>query len=177
MTFHLKNLDPATRSRMSQEVAVDTTEGKLYISPRLTPEGAARYPTLLAEAVASHDMTWLASQLRHSGSLLAKEQKRKPSGGYTLADVPYTAADTLAEGEFNRFYIRGLCLRAVEENIPVLIVYCAKEVANARSESQRKIGTSVNPQVLLADLRTHVGVDTALGLPQGPNSGLSFYIP
>jgi hypothetical protein len=30
---------------------------------------------------------------------------------------------------------------------------------------------------LLDDLRTNVGVDTALGLPAGPNSGLSAMIP
>lgn len=30
---------------------------------------------------------------------------------------------------------------------------------------------------MLDDLRTHVGVDTALGLPPGPNSGLSVRLP
>jgi hypothetical protein len=35
------------------------------------------------------------------------------------------------------------------------------------------IGRRLNAQALLGDLRKHVGVDTALGLPPGPNSGLS----
>lgn len=125
----------------------------------------------------SEDASWLAGQIRLNGYLLAKEQRKKPNGGSTLADVPYTAADTLAEGEFNRFYIRGLCLKAIEGNTHALIVYRAKAVTNARSESERKIGTSVLPQSLLNDLRSHIGLDTALGLPPGPNSGLSLYIP
>jgi len=177
MTLLLRNLDEKTRALMLAEVAQDVAAGTLYLSNRLSPAGSAAYPALLTEAVRSHDDAWLASQLRSDGNLLTKEQKKRPSGGYTLADVPYTAADTLAEGEFNRFYIRGLCLRVIEENVPSLVVYRAKAVTNARSESERKIGASVSPQVLLDDLRSHTGLDTALGLPPGPNSGLSVFLP
>ncbi len=173
----LNNLDEKTRVFMQAEIAQDIAAGKLYLSPRLSPVGIAAYPALLTEAARSHDDAWLAGQIQLNGNLLLKEQRKKPSGGFTLADVPYTAADTLAEGEFNRFYIRGLCLRALEENIPTLIIYRAKSVTHARSESERKIGTSVFPQSLLDDLRSHIGLDTALGLPQGPNSGLSLFIP
>ena len=94
-----------------------------------------------------------------------------------MAEVPYTAPETLAEGEFNRFYARGLCRRAIEEGTSQLIVYRAKQVMNARSASQAKIGTKISAKELLQDLRTHPGVDTALGLPQGPNSGLSVKLP
>lgn len=47
---------------------------------------------------------------------------------------------------------------------------------NPRVESQAKIGAIVNAEELLADIRVNVGVDTALGLPAGPNSGLSVQI-
>ncbi|BEE07817.1 hypothetical protein [Aeromonas dhakensis] len=52
-------------------------------------------------------------------------------------------------------------------------VYRGKNVANARSESKQMIGQIISPKELLDDLRTNVGVDTALGLPAGPNSGLT----
>lgn len=55
----------------------------------------------------------------------------------------------------------------------VLIVYRAKNVTNSRPESQMKIGQTFNPHQLLKDLRENIGTDTALGLPAGPNSGLS----
>jgi hypothetical protein len=107
----------------------------------------------------------------------SQEQKRTRNGGTTLAKVPITAPDTLAEGEFNRFYIRGLCRRAIEEQIPNLVIYRAKEVSNPRPESEEKIGKSISAQTLLTDLRTHLGIDTVLGLPAGPNSGLSVKLP
>jgi hypothetical protein len=119
----------------------------------------------------------LAEHLNADGRLNELEERRKPTGGVTMVKVPVTAAATLAEGEFNRFYIRALCRRAIEQGIPRLIVYRAKDVTSPRRESEQKIGTEVDPQQLLADLRAHPGVDTALGLPPGPNSGLSVRLP
>ena len=85
--------------------------------------------------------------------------------------MPSNAPETLAEGEFNRFYIRGLCRRAVEENVAQLVIYRAKTVTHARPESERRIGATVSPGALLADLRQNVGVDTVLGVPAGPEFG------
>jgi hypothetical protein len=52
-------------------------------------------------------------------------------------------------------------------------VYRAKHVDNPRPESEAKIGVLVDSQKLLNDLRTNPGVEPALGIPPGPNSGLS----
>ena len=52
-------------------------------------------------------------------------------------------------------------------------VYRAKHVDNPRPESEAKIGVLVDAQKLLNDLRTNPGVEPALGIPPGPNSGLS----
>jgi len=52
-------------------------------------------------------------------------------------------------------------------------VYRAKQVKQPRPESIRLEGQRLNAAELLTDLRTHVGMDTVLGLPPGPNSGLS----
>jgi hypothetical protein len=79
----------------------------------------------------------------------------------------------LAEGEFNRFYIRALCRRAIANGIPRLVVFRAKTVSNPRPESQEKIWLQIDPIVTLTDLRASPGVETALGIPGGPNSGLS----
>ncbi|MFZ0321604.1 MAG: hypothetical protein WAL56_20940 [Candidatus Sulfotelmatobacter sp.] len=106
----------------------------------------------------------------------ATEQRRKPKGGYTTAAVPVTAADTLAEGEFNRFYARGLCRRAKVEGGSELKVHRAKEVENPRTQSEALIGSTLDPEKLLLDLRESIGVEPALGLPPGPNSGLSVKI-
>lgn len=172
MSLPLENLDQKTRQLMLEEIEQDINNGTLYISPRLSEIGREDYPLLLKEAT-QHDDSWLAQNLRVNGRISAFEQKRTPKGGVTTAKVPVTAAETLAEGEFNRFYIRALCRRAIEEGTTGIVIYRAKQVTNPRPESQAKIGAKVNPQALLNDLRTHPGVDTALGLPAGPNSGLS----
>jgi hypothetical protein len=177
MSLDLKNLDEKTRRFMLEEVEQDLANDQLYISPRLNGDGRIAYIALLKEAIESHNDDWLAQNLRYGGLINLTEQRRKPNGGYTMVKVPVTAPDTLAEGEFNRFYARGLSRRAVEEAIPALEIYRAKEVMQPRSESIRKIGAKVDPKALLQDLRTHPGVDTALGLPPGPNSGLSVKIP
>jgi hypothetical protein len=177
MALTLTNLDGETRKYMIEEVEADIENNTLYISPRLSEIGVKDYPGLLIEAAGKEADVWLAGELNRSGRLNPTELRRKPKGGFSTVSVPITANETLAEGEFNRFYARGLCRRAIADGITELIVYRAKEVMNARSESIRKIGTSLDPTTVLDDLRTHPGTDTAMGLPPGPNSGLSVKLP
>ncbi|HUJ31571.1 MAG TPA: hypothetical protein VLY23_09850 [Candidatus Acidoferrum sp.] len=177
MGLDLVNLDATTRAFMLQEVERDVAEDKLYYSPRLSPAGRQAYPEVLRNAVRGGTDGNLAADLRTPGLLNATEVRRKPKGGTTVAQVPITAPETLAEGEFNRFYARGLCLRATSQGADFLLVYRAKEVADPRPESVALIGKSLPAKQLLEDLRTSVGADTALGLPPGPNSGLSVRLP
>jgi len=177
MPLHLVSLLPPVRRRMTDEIDSDARSGTIYVCPRLSGVGRQDYLRLLLEAAAAYNDSWLADELRRGGRLNTTEQRRKPSGGFTTVKVPYTAAETLAEGEFNCFYVRGLCLHAIDENIQQLVVYRAKPVSIPRPESEMKIGMRVEPRELLADLRTHKGVEPALGIPPGPNSGLSVRLP
>jgi len=170
--------DEGIRKFMLAEIEMDeASPNGLNPSKYFSPSGTALYPALLKEAVHDHDDRWLAGALRQNRCFNATAARRKPNGGYTEVKVPYTAPDTFAEGEFNRFYARALCLKAIEAGIPNLQVYRAKVVAVPRAESEAKIGTMIDVRALLNDLRTHPGMDTALGLPAGPNSGLSVRLP
>jgi hypothetical protein len=162
---------------MVKEIEFDMAGVRLYMSPRLNTWGTTQYPALLKRAAESHDDAWLAQQIRMNGLLNTEETRRTPSGGVTTAKVPVTAHETLAEGEFNRFYCRGVCARAIEDGYQNVQVYRAKRVDNPRPASQAKIGTLVNAERLLNDLRTSQGVEPALGIPPGPNSGLSVQLP
>ena len=82
----------------------------------------------------------------------------------------------MAEGEFNRFYARGLCRRTKAESDSELKVHRAKEVENPRPQLEALIGSTMDPDKLLVDLRQSIGVELALGLLPGPNSGLSVKI-
>lgn len=157
---------------MVSELDVDISAGTLYLSPRLSSQGRTRYPELLREAIQSHDDSWLVDKLR-AEHLFKATETRKTKKGIVTASVPVTAADTLAEGEFNRFYARGLCRVAIAGGIQALTIYRAKDVSVPRPDSEQMIGTTIDPTPLLDDLRTHQGMDTALHLPPGPNSGLS----
>jgi hypothetical protein len=83
----------------------------------------------------------------------------------------------LAQDAFNRYYIRALCRRALEDGVEALIVYRAKPASNPRAESEELVETTVDPAALLEDLRTHPGEEPETGIPGGPNSGISVRLP
>jgi hypothetical protein len=173
MAIRYESLDAEVRAFMVREVERDQTQSTVYVSPRLTEPGAQAWPGILREACEQHDDAWLAATLRARGYIRTEEQRRKPKGGFTIVKVPYTAADTLAEGEFNRFYARGLCVAVLQSGGTEVEVYRGKAVENPRPESEAMIGRRMPAQQLLDDLRTSQGVEPALGLPPGPNSGLT----
>jgi hypothetical protein len=171
------NMDARTRTLMLAEIDRDIADGTLFLSDNLNSQGRTDYPNLIrAAARAGSDVTLAAEILRRLNS--HEKPRRLKSGEFSKPPVMRSNAhEMLAEGEFNRFYIRAICLRAIEDKVSQVIVYRAKAVENARPESQQKIGQSVPPEPLLQDLRAHKGVDTALGLPPGPNSGLCVKLP
>ena len=172
MPLEYYHLDQDIRSLMKNELELDIENNNIYLSPRLTPEGQSKYTDLLFTAFEDGDDFTLMQDIR---KYLKQTETRQTKNGISQVKVPVTASVTLAEGEFNRYYIRALC-RKVLESGGSLEVYRAKQVNNARSESQRKIGQLVEPNQLLEDLREDPRIDTVLGLPNGPNSGLSVKI-
>lgn len=140
------------------------------MSSRLNALGKTKYPDLLLDAMSKGTWKTLADSI--TPSLLSQTELRagKP------VKVPVTANTTLAEGEFNRFYMRGVCKYALEQNIHNVKVYRARESLNHRATSDHLIGKMLSAESLLNDLRMNTGCDTALGLPPGPNSGLSVIV-
>lgn len=176
MALNLVNLDNRTREFMREEVEHDTYAGTLYYGHYLSSTGREDYRDLLVEAISTGNDDTLAAELGRAERLL-QHTTRNTTRGVINARVPVNAPQMLAEGEFNRFYGRGLSRRALEDGVPALEVYRAKQVDAPRPQSEALIGTTLDPQALLEDLRTHPGVDPALGLPAGPNSGLSVQLP
>jgi hypothetical protein len=174
MPLNYLNLDTETRNYMRRELENDLAQNDLYLSSRLNPKGLANWHVLLGEAIDAHDDAWLAARLQEDALLNAVEVNRKTG---TTKRVPSNANETLAEGEFNRFYIRGVCVRAIAEGFPDVIIYRAKAASQPRMESQELIGTTISAEGLLADLRKNIGIETALGIPPGPNSGISVHLP
>ena len=176
MGLQYQNLDSKTRDFMLKEIELDYRNKNLYYSPRLSTFGQQKWEVLLKEAAKQYNDDWLANELKRSSCINIYEFRSMRSGA-TQCRVPFNAHETLAEGEFNRFYCRGLCARAIDEGIKAVEVYRGKSVENPRFESEAKIGKKFDASVLLNDLRTSQGVETALGIPKGPNSGITIKLP
>lgn len=178
MALYYYNLDDRTRQLMLDEMDYDIANNQLHISPFLSGQGQRDYPNLLREAIQSGSDATLAESLRaHRRIFRALPRRNKLKEGYGIAAVPRNAADILAEGEFNRFYIRALARRAVEDGIRELVVYRAKKARRPRPESETLVETTLSPKDLLADLRAHPDQPPTFGVPSGPNSGLSVRLP
>lgn len=175
MAFVFANLTDEIRTLMIKEIDMDIAKGSLYLSPRFNNEGKRKYLELLKDAVKYGNEETFASALIKN-NCFNEYEIRTTKKGTIRAKVPVNAATVLAEGEFNRYYMRALCLKVIEDNTGILVVYRAKEVSNPRQESEQKIGQTVVPNVLLDDLRNNIGIETHIGLPAGPNSGLSVKI-
>lgn len=178
MALYLENLDDRTRQLMLDEMEYDVANNQLHISPFLSGQGQRDYANLLREAIQSGNDETLAESLREHRRILRTLPRRNPKGGYSISATPENAAQVLAESEFNRYYIRALARRAIEDGIPELVIYRAKPVSNPRPDSEARIETTLSPQELLDDLRSHPGDEPpTLGVPSGPNSGLSVRLP
>jgi hypothetical protein len=173
MGLDYEQLDAETRRLMLEELELDVREGEIYRSQRLVQGKESEYLVLLSAAIVSENDDWLARQLMAHKILEEHELRRTPKGNVTVARVPSNAEQLLAEGEFNRYYVRALCRRVEETPGTVLEIYRAKDVERPRGESALRLGHEVSATVLLADLRTGTRVDAALGVPMGPNSGLT----
>ena len=178
MALYFENLDDRTRQLMLDEMDYDIANNQLHISPFLSGQGQRDYANLLREALLSGNDETLAQNLREHRRILRTLPRRNPTGGYSIAATAENAAQVLAESEFNRYYIRALARRAIEDGIQELVVYRAKPVQNPRPESEARVETVIPPQELLDDLRAHLGDERpTLGVPSGPNSGLSVRLP
>ena len=171
MPLQYENLDPTTRRYALAELENDLTNGTCHVSDRLRPEGVAEYQRLLQEALRYYDDRWLEE--RASDLLVESESRRTRSGGTTTAKVPQMAARLLAEGDFNRYYMRGVARRAIDESRPILEVYRARLSIEPRPESAQMEGSRVAATEVLDHLRGPLSANPAVAPLGRTNSGLS----
>ena len=177
MSLYYANLDDETRKLMLEEMEYDVAKNQLHISPFLSGQGQRDYANLLREAIQHGTDETLARELKSHRRITRTLPRRKPKGGFSIAATPGNAAEILAESEFNRFYIRALARRTIAEGIPDLVIYRAKPVQSPRPESEALVESTLSPQEVLDDLRAHPDEPPKLGVPSGPNSGLSVRLP
>lgn len=144
-------------------------------SAYFTETGAAEWKELLQAACQSGDDATLASQLRATHLRTHHSFLRK--GRPVNARVPATAAKTIAESNFSRFYLRALCRMALARGIPTVVGYRAMDVERPRPGSQEKIGLAFDAKIVLADLRATMDCEPEHGMPPGVGSGILARLP
>lgn len=157
------DLDDQTRRFMLQEFDQDVEAGGPYIGKTLSVNGVEAYPELLRKALASHDPQWLESQLSADGLMSRMQGSRR---------VSVDAAKKLSEGEFGRYYARGVCRLALEAGDDADVeVYRARHSNSPRSSSQLIEGQTLKASEIL-ELNRLSRTDPGMGIP-AVNSGLS----
>ena len=177
MALYYFNLDERTRQLMLDELEFDITHNQVHISPFLSGQGQRDYVELLRQAIQSGSDETLQKDLSARRRITRALPRKKRSGGFGIAATPVNAAQLLAEGEFNRYYVRALARRAIEDGIDELIVYRAKRVRTPRAQSEALVETTLPPKDLLEDLRSNPDRPPVLGVPDGSSSGLSVRLP
>ncbi|WP_052241281.1 hypothetical protein [Microbacterium hominis] len=147
MTYHFADLDPVVRELMLDELASDIADGRLYESKRAVAGSGGRYIDLLREAFTAGDADTLTNQLASAGIFAAHQ-----SDGKTINVADSAAA--LGDGQFNAYYARAVCRRAIEEGRAVEI-YRGQPTIERRASSEALIGTNPDPVALLEELREH----------------------
>lgn len=171
MFFDFHDLDENTQRTMLKEVASDMEQKALYVSSKLNTRVRAKYPQLLMESIKNANPFEFANQVEAGYLYTPRQLRQKEESGMKEVGLEGVA---LAYNEFNRFYIRAICRRALTENKQVRI-YCAKttDTEARKSTIQRAVGKYVNPFAVLVDLRAHIGKNCVLGVIGGINLGLS----
>jgi hypothetical protein len=173
--FKFENLNSDTREYIVEAITEAEKSFNLYYGPHLKETAKGEFAALLKEAAAAHDEQWLTSQL-HALDMMNKIEKHRTKAGKEVTQkMPPEAAENLAAGQFNRFYMLGLCIWAQYNDIPQLQVYRAKELPNPKPEAEYLVGKTIPVDDIEAQLK---GRDQSLySLLADPNSGLSLRLP
>jgi len=157
-SFNFFELDGETRQHMLSELNLDiSTQGSPFLGAGLTERGRTDYASLLELALTSGSEAALVDSLNEQGRVV---------------DSPVDSARKLGRTEFNRYYIRGICLRAASHGTNEVVVYRAHGSASPRSSSIALVDSVQSAPVILANIRGSQGGDPATGLGR-VNSGLS----
>ncbi len=157
-TFTFADLDGFTRRLMVEELDCDPDGPSM--STCFTARGRADYPGLLRKALQDGDAESLVADLR--------QRERMTSS-------PVNAAERFGGTEFNRYYARAVCRRALIHGSPAVVVYRARPSAAPRPRSEELVGRMLPATTVLDDLRTNRS-EGVLGIA-GVSSGLSVRCP
>lgn len=138
--------DVRVRELMLEEFVYSKERNEVYLSNDFVAGVQDQYFTLIERAISKYDEEWLKNYLI-SGFFMEQNVK---SG---RAINKRHSAERLAQTEFNRFYTRGICRKALERGDENVEVYRARNSQSPDPKSQAQIGHQVKASQLLEELR------------------------
>jgi hypothetical protein len=155
--FNFIDLDEEIRGFILSEIEYDGDRDKLFLSTRLNDLGIEKYKNYLIQSATSGDEEIFENLLDISTHFNPTYLRiGKP------VKMPTNASTLLCQSEFNRYYVRALCRKAINDKIENLEIYRARESSFKRPESELKIGTLLSVAELLEDLRSSIGEEPKL---------------
>lgn len=139
--FKFLNLNDEVRGYMLSEFLDDVKNDTYYKSKFFNNDGLKKYPELFQKAIEYGNESTLEDDL-------GKENY--------FSNNSFSSINRFSQTEFNRYYIRGVCVLALKcfgDNAKVQI-YRAKQSKETRNESDEQTGRFVLASLLLNDLRT-----------------------
>jgi len=162
--FRFNNLNEEIRNLMKLELNMDQNNNNIYFSKRFTIDNN-KYINMLQTAIETGNNQTLAMMIQNY--LERTEQS-----------IFTDASETLADGEFNKYYMRAISIDAINKSKQVQ-VYRARNVIEPRQISEIIIGKVLNPIEVLNYLRTSISQrdkTSSLKTLGVPNSGLSIQL-
>lgn len=167
--YYFPDFDEITRLLMVSELERDINNGLFYEPVSMQKSYIPVYKRMLKSVFEKGSVETLRTGFTMSFF------KPKDQRGRKISD---SIKGMIAFSDFNRYYIRALLLRAIEEN-KSLAVYRAKQSANERMESKLSLRTIYSSKVQLQklleitrDYRILFNLNPPLEILK-PNSGLS----
>jgi len=165
--YSFKNDNEETKQLMMREFLDDCSNGRVYFGERLKKSKQVIYQDLFKQAIENMDLESFVIKLYDSEFW---EEFEVDKNGVQKKINTERAAIILAEGEFNRLYIRAVCL-AAEEKKQKVTIYRFRDSKTPDPVSEAKIGTSYDPKTIYDDVKNNLETKY---LPR-PSSGISIY--
>lgn len=167
--FYFPNLDETTRLNMIAELEKDCKLGLFYEPVSMQKAFIPSYKNILMETFANGSVETLQKSLVQSFFREKYLNGRK---------IPSNISQMVSFSEFNRYYMRALLVRAIEEDRSV-IIYRAKQSMDERKESASLLnrcyfGKNTLQSLLffMRDYRKLFSKNSTIDFVK-PNSGLS----
>lgn len=139
---------------MLNEVLHDIAKRVFYFTPRFNENGRKIYVSLMKEAIATGGEDTLQAGLQEGDNFNKYEAQGKK--------VSNNVAVNFAQQEFNKYYIRAVCVKAIEMNERDVEVYRAHPLTVKKHKSDLRIGAKINADRLLKELRSSIGVPSTV---------------